>query len=55
VIAKEKIGDNLETENAPFSFSLTSGGDEITAAAYDFIPNLVDKLTQLLEQNEKEF
>ena len=53
IIAKEQIGDNLETESAPFSFNLTGGGKEIRAAAHAFIPNLVDKVIQLLEQNEK--
>ena len=53
IIAKEQIGDNLEMENAPFSFNLTGGGEEIRAAAHAFIPNLVDKVIQLLDQNEK--
>ena len=53
IIAKEQIRDNLETENAPFSFNLTGGGEEIRAAAHAFIPNLVNKVIQLLEQNEK--
>ena len=53
IIAKEQIRDNLEMENAPFSFNLTGGGEEIRAAAHAFIPNLVDKVIQLLDQNEK--
>ena len=53
ILAKEQVGDNLDTEIAPFSFSLTGGGEEIRAAAHAFIPNLVEKVIQLLEQNEK--
>jgi hypothetical protein len=56
IIADEQIGDNLETENAPFSFSLTGGGDEFRAAVHAFIRNLVDKVIQLLDlldQSEK--
>ena len=52
-IAKEQVGDNLDIETAPFSFNLTGGGEEIRAAAHAFIPNLVEKVIQLLEQNEK--
>ena len=54
-IAQQQVGDNLETETAPFSFSLASGGEELRAAAHVFIPNLVEKVIQLLEQNEKYF
>ena len=53
ILAKEQVGDNLDTEVAPFLFSLTGGGEEIRAAAHAFIPNLVEKVIQLLEQNEK--
>ena len=54
-LAKEQVGDNLEAETAPFSFSLASGGEELRVAAHVFIPNLVQKVVQLLEQNEKYF
>ena len=52
-MAKEQVGDNLEAETAPFSFSIPSGGEELRVAAHVFIPNLVEKVVQLLEQNEK--
>ena len=50
-MAKEQVGDNLEAETAPFSFSIPSGGEELRVAAHVFIPNLVEKVVQLLEQN----
>lgn len=53
VIANQQIGDNIDSEAAPFSFSLPSGGEELRAAAHVFIPNLVQKVFQLLEENEK--
>ena len=46
-IAKEQIGD---IETAPFSFKLTGGGEEIRVAAHAFIPNLVEKVIQLLKK-----
>ena len=52
-IAQKQVGDNLEAETAPFSFTLASGGEELRAAAHVFIPNLVQKVVQLLEENEK--
>ena len=54
-VANEQVGDNLKAETAPFSFNLTSGGEELRAAAHVFIPNLVQKVVQLLEQNERFF
>ena len=53
--AKQQVGDNLDAESAPFSFNLASGGEELRAAAHIFIPNLVEKVVQLLDQNEKYF
>ena len=49
-IAKQQVGDNLDTETAPFSFNLNGGGEELRAAPHVFIPNLAEKV---LEQNEK--
>ena len=52
-LAQLQVGEDLETEAAPFSFSVASGGEELRVAAHAFIPNLVNKVVQLLEQNEK--
>eukprot|EP00731_Ephydatia_muelleri_P018287 Em0011g327a len=37
------VGDNIQGELAPFSFTLTSGGEELQAAPLVFIPNLIQK------------
>ena len=52
-LAKEQVGENLDAETAPFSFTLASGGEELRVAAHVFLPHLVEKVVQLLEQNEK--
>ena len=52
-IAQRQIGENIDSETAPFSFSLPSGGEELRAAAHVFIPRLREKVFQLLEENEK--
>ena len=52
-IAAKQIGDNLESEVAPFAFPLDSGGEELRSAAHVFIPNLQQKLIQLLEENDR--
>ena len=52
-IAAKQIGDNLQSEVAPFSFPLDSGGEELHGAAHVFIPNLQQKLFQLLEENDR--
>ncbi|KAL5496438.1 hypothetical protein EMCRGX_G012721 [Ephydatia muelleri] len=52
LIAKEMIGENLEAEIAPFCFSRTSCEDEIRAAAYAYTPSLIQKVTNLIDENE---
>jgi hypothetical protein len=53
VVAKRIIGDNLEAEAVPFSFPLKKGGEEIRAAALCFVPELLDKVVDLLEDNDR--
>ncbi|KAL5469048.1 hypothetical protein EMCRGX_G030239 [Ephydatia muelleri] len=53
LIAKEMIGENLEAEIAPFCFSRTSCEDEIRAAAYAYTPSLIQKVTNLIDENER--
>ena len=48
--AKEMVGINLAAESAPFPFPLKSGGLEVRAAPYVYVPNLE---TKLLEKNER--
>ena len=50
--SKEVITTNLKAEAVPFTFSLTSGGEEIRAAPLVFVPDLKAKIFQLLDKNE---
>ena len=52
-IAREVIGDNLNGEMALFSFPAYDGGEEVRAAPHVFIPNLNQKIIQLLEENDR--
>eukprot|EP00731_Ephydatia_muelleri_P011996 Em0006g890a len=52
-ISSQIVGDNLKGEIAPFSFPIPSGGEEIKGAPLVYIPQLVDKVVQLLEGNER--
>ena len=52
-IAKQQVGENIHSESAPFSFSLQDGGEELRAAAHVFLPNLTQKVFQLLEENKQ--
>ena len=49
--AKELIGDNICAEMVPFSFNHKDGGEEIRPAPMAYIPNLWEKIEDLLEQN----
>ena len=51
--AKQMIGDTIEAEAVPLSFSLPSGGEEIRAAAMAYVPDLVAKVFTLLQENEE--
>ena len=52
-ISREMIRGNPKGEIAPFSFSLKSGGEEIRGAALVNVPNLVEKVFQLRDENAK--
>ena len=52
-ISSQIVGDNLKGEIAPFSFPIPSGGEEIKGAPLVYVPQLVDKVVQLLEGNER--
>ena len=53
LIAKDILGENLEAEIAPFCFSRPSCDDEIRAAAYANTPSLIQKVTKLIDENER--
>ena len=48
--ATELVGDHLVAENAPFTFTLKEGGDEIRSAPYVYVRSLQDSM---LDQNER--
>ena len=49
--ATQLVGDNLEAELAPMSFSQKDGGEMIRDAPIAYIPVLWDKVKDLLDQN----
>ena len=51
-ISEKLVGGNLDGEEAPFSFSGTTGVD-IRPAPLVYVPDLIHKIIQLLDQNEK--
>ena len=53
LVAKEVVGDNLEAEMAPFCYSQPCSEDVIRVAAYAYAPNLIQKVTELLDENER--
>lgn len=52
-LAKELVGSNLDAESVAFTFPGDGGGDEVRTAPMAFVPNLVAKVTQVLDQNDK--
>eukprot|EP00731_Ephydatia_muelleri_P017660 Em0010g758a len=51
--SRRAVGENLKGELAPFSFSLPSGGEEFRGAPLVFIPDLILKVVELLEENDR--
>lgn len=49
-LAKELVGPNLESA---FTFTLDGGAEEIRKAPMAYIPDLIAKVKQLLEQNDE--
>ena len=52
-LVKNLVDGNLEGEAAPMTFPLRGGGEEIRGAPFAYCPNLVQKVTCLLQQNEE--
>ena len=50
-VASELVGDNLEAELAPMSFSHRDGGEVIKEAPIAYIPRLWEKIEDLLNQS----
>ena len=51
-VSKEVIGENIAGEAAPFYFASKSGID-IKPAPHVFVPDLIGKIFEMLEQNER--
>lgn len=53
-VAKKLLGDNLEAEGVPLTFPLKkTGGEEVRTTAYCYVPDLVGKVTTLIDEKEK--
>ena len=52
-ICRQIVGNNLKGEMARLSFPSTSGGEELRVAALVYIPDVVLKVVDLLEENER--
>ena len=52
-ICRQILGNNLKGEMALFSFPHPSGGEELRGAPLVYTPDLVQKVVDLLEENER--
>ena len=52
-LANVLIGPNLDSEAVPFTFPNSGGGERFRKAPMAFVPDLVAKVTQLLDQNDQ--
>lgn len=52
-LAKEIIGENVKAERAPFTFSKDGGGEEIREVPFVYVPNLIQKVADLVAHNER--
>ena len=53
-LAMEIVGPNIHSENVAFSFLIDGGPEEeIRKAPMAYVPDLVGKVKQLLEQNDR--
>ena len=52
-LAKELVGPNLDGEAVAFTFPVDGWGEEVRKAPMAYIPDLVAKITQLMDQNDK--
>ena len=52
-LAHDIIGENMEAEKGAFGFPQEGGGEEIIEVPFVYIPNLVQKVTDLLVNNRR--
>ncbi len=55
VRASDLTDNPLNSEMALFSFTFHSGGEEIKPAPFVYIPNLKNKIFELLDKNHRYF
>ncbi len=52
-LAKGIVGDNMAAEMGAFTFKLKEGGEEIQEVPFVYVPNLIRKVTDLIEEHRK--
>ena len=52
-LASVLVGPNLDAEAVQFTFPNPGGGEQFCKAPMAFVPDLVEKVTQLLDQNDQ--
>ena len=52
-LAKEIIGDNVVAELGAFTFKREGGGEEIREVPFVYIPNIIRKATDLIEDHTR--
>ena len=52
-LASVLVGPSLDAEAVPFTFPNPGGGEQFRKAPMAFVPDLVGKVTQLLDQNDQ--
>ena len=50
---EEIVGDNIVAEIGAFTFNLKDGGEEIREAPFVYVPNLIRKVADVIEQHSK--
>ena len=51
-VSAQVVGENLKTEAVPLSFCLKDGGEEIRPAPMAYIPNLWQKIEDMLNESD---
>ena len=50
-IAKDIVGDNIVAEWGAFTFKRDGGGEDIRQTPFVYVPNIVRKVTDLIEMH----
>ena len=52
-LVKDIVGDNIVAEVGAFTFSPKDGGEEIREVPFVYVPNLVRKVADVIEEHSK--